>query len=145
PGRSAGLVRTEGSARPPAEAYLIRQSLTLSNNFTYFLDDPVNGDQFSQFDRRTVTGGNISHTIKGKLGSFDTESMFGIQLRRDDIAVGLLKTVQRTTLSTVSDDRVEEASAGVYAQNTTRWTEWLRTVAGVRGDYFRDHVTSDTP
>ena len=35
-------------------AYVINSSLRLYNNFTYFLDDPVNGDQFSQMDRRTA-------------------------------------------------------------------------------------------
>src|SRR5260370_37688830 len=39
-----------------ANAYVIRSSLQLFNDFTYFLDDPVNGDQFRQIDRRTVYG-----------------------------------------------------------------------------------------
>ena len=34
-------------------AYVIRSDLQLYNNFTYFLDNPVNGDQFNQLDRRT--------------------------------------------------------------------------------------------
>uniref|UniRef100_UPI0019530FBB hypothetical protein n=1 Tax=Stenotrophomonas maltophilia TaxID=40324 RepID=UPI0019530FBB len=36
------------------EAYAIRSSLNLWNNFTYFLDNPVNGDQFRQNDQRTL-------------------------------------------------------------------------------------------
>ena len=44
-------------------AYVINSSLRLYNNFTYFLDDPVNGDQFSQMDRRTVYGLNASHAF----------------------------------------------------------------------------------
>ncbi|MBN8965033.1 MAG: TonB-dependent receptor [Rhizobiales bacterium] len=142
---SGRWTRTEGDTRTQAEAFLIRQNLRLFNNFTYFLDDPVNGDQFSQFDRRTVSGANVSHTIKGRLGGFDTENTFGIQLRRDDIALGLQKTLQRMPLSTVRDDRVQESSVGVYAQNTTHWTDWMRTIAGVRGDYFHARVASDTP
>ena len=142
---SGRWTRTEGNARTQAEAFLIRQNLRLFNNFTYFLDDPVNGDQFSQLDRRTVMGGNLSHTVKGHLGPFDTENMLGVQLRRDDIALGLFKTLQRTTLSTVRSDRVQESSVGVYAQNTTRWTDWVRTVVGIRGDYFHARVNSDTP
>jgi outer membrane receptor protein involved in Fe transport len=141
---SGRWTRTEGDARTQAEAFIIRQDLRLFNNFTYFLDDPVNGDQFSQLDRRTVMGANVSHTVKGHLGAFDTETMFGVQARRDDIALGLFKTMQRMTLSTVRDDRVQESSIGVYAQTTTRWTDWMRSVVGVRGDYFQAHVTSDT-
>ena len=42
-----------------------------------------------------------------------------------------------------ASDRVEESSVGVYAQNTTRWTDWMRTVTGIRGDYFTARVNSD--
>ena len=141
---SGRWAHTEGDHATRVEVYAIRQSLTLFNNFTYFKDDEVNGDQFSQFDRRTVAGGHASHTIKSRFGPFDTENRIGIQLRHDDISLGLLKTAQRQTLSTVRDDHVLESSVGVYAQNTTRWTDWVRTVLGIRGDYFRGRVNSDT-
>jgi outer membrane receptor protein involved in Fe transport len=140
---SGRMVRTEGNAQTRAEGYLIRQKMTLFSNFTYFLDDPVNGDQFSQLDRRTIVGGNTSHTVKHRFGPFDTENTVGLQVRSDDISVGLLKTFQRMPLSSVRLDRVQETSVGVFAQNTTRWTSWLRTVAGVRGDYFAARVRSD--
>lgn len=142
---SGRWTRTEGNARTQAEAYVIRQTMTLFNNFTYFLDDSVNGDQFSQFDRRTLIGGNANHTIRGRLGAFDTENTVGIQVRRDDISLGLRKAMQRIPLSTVRDDRVEESSVGFYAQNTTRWLSWLRTVVGVRHDRYSANVASDTP
>jgi hypothetical protein len=142
---SARWARSEANTRTEAEAFVIRQNLTLFNDFTYFLDDPVNGDQFSQLDRRAVTGGNVSHTIKDRFGPFATENTIGVQLRYDDISLGLRKTVQRTTLSTIRDDRVDESSVGVYAQNMTRWTDWMRTVVGIRGDYFAARVNSDTP
>ena len=133
---SGRWTRTEGNSRTQAEAYVIRQTMTLFNNFTYFLDDPVNGDQFSQFDRRTLIGGNASHTIRGKVAGFDTENTFGIQIRRDDISLGLLKTFQRMPLSTVRDDRVEESSVGFYVQNTMRWLNWFRTILGVAARYL---------
>lgn len=142
---SGRFVRTEGNAQTRAEGYVIRQKLTLFSNFTYFLDDQDNGDQFSQLDRRTILGGNMSHTVKHRVGPFDTENKVGVQARSDDISVGLLKTQQRATLSSVRLDRVQETSLGVYAQNTTRWTNWLRTVTGVRGDYFAARVRSDNP
>ncbi|RZA32049.1 MAG: TonB-dependent receptor, partial [Lysobacteraceae bacterium] len=43
-------------------AYVIRNQGDLYSNFTYFLNDPVNGDQFSQPDRRVTTGLDGSHT-----------------------------------------------------------------------------------
>ena len=40
-------------------AFASRYGLRLFNNFTYFLNDPTNGDQFEQLDRRNIFGGNI--------------------------------------------------------------------------------------
>jgi len=105
----------------------------------------VHGDQFSQLDERTIIGLNASHTLKGRLGPFDSELLVGLQTRYDDIHVGLLKTYQRATLSTVSDDYVKEGSVGLYAQNTVRWTDWMRTIAGIRYDRYDGSVDADTP
>jgi len=43
------------------QAYGTRSALDLSSIFTYFLDDPINGDQFRQLVSRTVPGGSATH------------------------------------------------------------------------------------
>jgi len=126
-------------------AYVINSSLRLYNNFTYFLDDPVNGGQFSQMDRRTVYGLNASHAFDVRVGGIETQTRVGLQTRGDDIRVGLFKTLQRETLSTVRDDSVREGNVGLWADTTARWTDWLRTTVGIREDYFAGKVLSDTP
>jgi hypothetical protein len=128
-----------------ANAYVIRSSLQLFNNFTYFLDDPVNGDQFSQVDRRTVYGFDASHAFDARLAGIETQTRVGLQTRGDDIEVGLFKTFQRDLLSTVRQDRVQEGNIGLWADTTARWTDWLRTTVGIREDFFAGHVLSDTP
>lgn len=126
-------------------AYAINSALRLYNNFTYFLDDPVNGDQFSQMDRRAVYGLNASHAFDMRVGGVETQTRVGLQARGDDIRVGLFKTFQRETLSTVREDSVREGNVGVWADTTARWTDWLRTTVGIREDYFAGRVLSDTP
>ncbi len=123
--------------------YLIRTDMRLFNNFTYFLDDPVNGDQFSQLDKRILGGINASHTIKGSFAALPVETTFGVQTRYDDIQLGLFKTAQRQLLSTVRADKVQEASAGFYVQQVVRWTDWMRTIAGLRYDRYAGKVESD--
>jgi outer membrane receptor protein involved in Fe transport len=142
---STRWAKTHDAGITRVEAYGINSSLRLFNNFTYFLDDPVNGDQFSQSDRRTLAGVNASHTFDHQLGFLPSETVIGLQSRYDDIHVGLTKTVARQYLSTVRQDHVREGSVAVYAQNTLRWTSWLRTVTGVRYDWFAADVNSDTP
>jgi len=126
-------------------AYVINSSLRLYNNFTYFLDDPVHGDQFSQMDRRTVYGLNASHAFVVRVGGIETQTRVGLQTRGDDIRVGLSRTLHRETLSTVREDSVREGNVGLWADTTARWTDWLRTTVGIREDYFAGRVLSDTP
>jgi len=126
-------------------AYAINSSLRLYNNFTYFLEDPVHGDQFSQVDRRTVYGLNASHAFDVRVGGIETQTRVGLQTRGDDIRVALFKTLQRETLSTVREDSVREGNVGLWADTTARWTDWLRTTVGIREDYFAGSVLSNTP
>ncbi len=124
-------------------AYAIKSNLDLFHNFTYFLNDPVNGDQFKQMDDRVIVGASASRTFLGMAFGVKSEITVGVQTRYDDIKVGLFNTRERTVLSTVRDDRVKEASAGVFGENTLRWTNWLRTTVGLRGDVYWTDVASN--
>jgi TonB dependent receptor-like, beta-barrel/TonB-dependent Receptor Plug Domain len=126
-------------------AYIVRSDLQLYNNFTYLLDNPVNGDQFNQLDRRTLGGFDARHAFDWRFGGFETQTRVGMQSRYDDIRVGLFKTEQRTPLSTVREDRVQEGNVGIWMDTTTRWTDWLRSTVGIREDIFAGRVLSDTP
>jgi hypothetical protein len=139
---SARLARTDDLGSWKANAYLIKSELDLFNNFTYFLDDPVLGDQFHQHDARIVAGGAASRTFDGSLAGFATETTIGIQTRYDDIDVGLTNTFQRGFVSNIRTDKVQEGSAALYAEGTVRWTDWLRTTFGWRGDAFAVNVDS---
>ena len=125
-----------------ANAYLVKETMNLFNNFTWDTTDPVNGDQFHQLDDRIYGGVGASRTVNGTLLNRPTETMFGVQSRYDDITVGLSNTTQRLFLSNILVDHVNEGNVGIYAQNTMHWTDWFRTTAGWRGDYFWASVNS---
>ena len=124
-------------------AYVIGWQLNLYSNFTYFLDDPVNGDQFHQPDKRTTSAVNASHSWQMPWGGHESENTVGIQLQNDNIFNGLYSTKARRVLSTTRADHIVESSAGIYLENATRWTEWFRTVVGARADTYRFDVRSD--
>jgi hypothetical protein len=142
---SSNFAQSSDYGQTRISAYAIRSSLQLFNDFTYFLDDPVNGDQFSQTDRRTVFGFDASHAFDYRFAGIETQTRVGVQTRGDDIQVGLFKTVARETLSTVREDGVKEGNVGLWADSTSRWTDWLRTTVGIREDVFAGRVISDTP
>ena len=124
-------------------AYVIGWQLNLFSNFTYFLDDPVNGDQFHQPDKRTTSAVNARHTWQMPWGGRDSENTVGVQFQNDNIFNGLYNTQARQILSTTRADHIVESSVGLYAENATRWTDWFRTVVGVRGDSYRFTVRSN--
>ncbi len=129
-----------------AHAYLVDYQLALFSNFTYFLDDPVNGDQFEQLDRRSILGGDLSYEVFTKWLGFDEKTTFGFQTRNDWIRdLGLFSTKARSILSTTRDDSVVQDSVGLYVSNNTQWTEWFRTIVGIRGDYYWFNVNSNIP
>jgi hypothetical protein len=142
---SGNLAHSSEYGQSKLSAYVIRSDLQLYNNFTYFLDNPINGDQFNQLDRRTLGGFDARHAFDWRFGGLETQTRVGVQSRYDDIHVGLFKTEQRAVLSTTRDDRVQEGNVGIWTDTTTRWTDWLRTTVGIREDFFAGRVLSDTP
>jgi hypothetical protein len=136
--------RTAADSASKVSAYLIRNQLDLYSNFTYFLGDPVNGDQFSQPDRRVTSGLDAIHTWHMHRGAKVTSDLtVGAQLQNDNVFNGLYSTQARERLSTTREDHVVESSQALFVENATRWSESFRTVAGLRANGYRFDVRSD--
>ncbi|WP_291602404.1 TonB-dependent receptor [Bradyrhizobium sp.] len=139
---SARIARSDEAGYWKANAYAVKSELDLFNNFTYYLANPVFGDQFHQRDDRLMTGANVSRTLNGSFAGLPMQTTFGVQSRYDAIDLALTDTFRRSFLSGSRSDRVGEGSVGIYGEATIRWTDWLRTTAGWRGDYYAANVTS---
>jgi hypothetical protein len=136
--------RNSDASATRVAAYAMDYRLQLFSNFTYALERPGDGDQFSQQDRRSVAGASASHAVDHRLGGLQARSEVGLQLRHDRIRVGLFDTVQRRTMATTRDDRVRETQWGVYGQTALELTPWLRSVVGLRADQASFRVDSLT-
>ena len=120
--------------------------LNLWSNFTYFLNDSINGDQFEQIDRRYVSGANLRRTWNQTWLGKDVENVLGVQIRNDYLPLsGLDHTANRQVVGVYIDDRVEEFTTGAYGNNQIQWSDWFRTNVGVRADVFTVDVTSNIP
>jgi hypothetical protein len=140
---SGRVAQSDAAGSWKANAYVAKYDMNLFNNYTWFLNNPIDGDQFHQHDARVYGGGGASRTLDGTLFGRPTETVFGVQSRYDDIDTGLTNTFQRQFLSNILLDHVDEGNAGIYAENTVHWTDWFRTTAGWRGDYFSASVNSE--
>ena len=125
-------------------AYAAHYAFGLYSNFTYFLDDPVHGDQFEQRDNRNYYGGVAKYVQSWKTGDIDQEISVGMEARFDDIGtVGLYHTEARERIETVRQDAVEEGSIAPFVSYSARWNDWFRSVVGVRYDYYHANVSSN--
>ena len=127
-----------------ANAYIINADLDLWSNFTYFLNDPINGDQFEQKDARTIYGGEVSHHWHQDIGKVAADHLVGVQMRIDDIKeLGLYNTKARQRLNTIREDEVLQGSVALFSQSSFALTEnWVMHLGG-RYDLMRARVTSD--
>ena len=132
--------------RAMVDAYAIRSDLTLFSNFTFFLDDPINGDQFEQHENRTVLGLHPRVEFYNKLAGRDNIFKVGLQVRRDDIdPLALYHTVAQAIIGVTREDTVKETSVGIYVEDTLHVTEKFRTIVGVRADRYNFDVDSNIP
>jgi len=145
-GAMAEWQRTGARGVTRVEGYGFDYALDLFSNFTYYLDDPDNGDQFEQRDDRFVFGGRVTHAWSSALFGRRSVITIGGETRRDDIgAVGLYRTVSRTRLSTVREDAVGQTSGAGFAEVQTQWSDTLRTTLGLRGDLYHWTVDAGDP
>ncbi|MBP6784187.1 MAG: TonB-dependent receptor plug domain-containing protein [Verrucomicrobiales bacterium] len=124
-------------------AYVGHYALNLFSNFTYFLNDPLNGDQFNQVDNRNFAGLRITDTRDNELFGREGEFTVGFQSHHDFIdEVGLHNTSARTRINTVRSDEVYEANYSTFATQKLILNDWFKINTGVRADLFHFDVTS---
>ncbi len=139
--------RLDAESATHVDAYAFYYDLNLLSNFTYYLTDPVLGDQFMQRDKRYTTGLNATHTFFQTRG----ETTVGLQSRNDNIKTDLLQTAKGVRTAKVAEDgtpipavtrhdTVTENNVGIYVENTFHWTDAFRTEAGLRWDFFNFNV-----
>ncbi|HNM18423.1 MAG TPA: TonB-dependent receptor plug domain-containing protein [Nitrospira sp.] len=119
-----------------ANAYAQYYRFDLFTNFTFFLNDPVNGDGFQQSDRRVVYGGDVGYRHSGHLFDMDGAATVGVQARVDDIHARLGPQVKRAPLGSTADSTIFEASYAPFLKLELQPTPWLRLAGGVRTEVF---------
>jgi hypothetical protein len=134
---SFSRVKRTDSDQVQFSAYVIRYKLDLWSTFTYYLKDPVDGDQMLQHDDRVVYGFKGSKTWFSSVFGAPTSTVIGMQARIDDITdVGIFPTLQRQTIGTEQNASVLESMGAVYAESSTQWLPFLQTTLGLREDQF---------
>jgi outer membrane receptor protein involved in Fe transport len=124
-----------------ASVYAEHYQLQLFSDFSFFENrcgaapDPnLPCDQFEQWENRNFLGTKLAKGWNHTLFANASTTEVGLQVRHDEIHVGLNNTQSREVFQQVRDDFVSETATGLYAKNSTVWTPWFRSLVGVRGD-----------
>ncbi len=164
--------RQDANSETKITAYGFYYDLNLFSDFTYYLDEPIKGDQFEQQDRRWVAGLDAHHTIFSQWFGRKVENTFGLQVRNDWVHNGLYRTEDRVRTdkndsNACNDEPIPECATnpnliavlpaatdlnkftdtmlGFYVENKIQWSEKFRSVLAFRGDEAIYNVTSLTP
>jgi hypothetical protein len=122
------------------QLFYSRYAFELYSNFTFFKEDPVNGDQIRQKEARNIFGYNGSYKKQYSLGNITTETQAGIQLRYDAIHDNELTRTRNRTENTdqLMLGDINELNGGAYLSQRFALTPNLDITGGIRMDYFNN-------
>ena len=125
------------------QVYYSRYRFELYSNFTFYKEDPVNGDQIRQKENRNIAGYNGSYQKEFYSGNIKTETKTGVQIRYDAINNLELTRTKNRTLNTkgIMFGDVNEMDAGAYWSQRFSVTKKLDITGAVRADYFTNRYT----
>jgi hypothetical protein len=120
------------------QIFYSRYQFELYSNFTFYKEDPVNGDQIRQKEERNILGYNGLFQKEFFLGNIKTETKAGVQLRYDDINnIELTRTKNRIINTTeIMKGDINEFNAGAYWSQHVSLSKNLNVTGAVRIDYF---------
>ncbi len=122
------------------QLFYSKYAFELYSNFTFYKEDPINGDQIRQKENRNIVGYNGSFLKEFNLGKFKTETKAGIQLRYDAVKnIELTRTMNRSiNTDEIMLGDVNELNAAAYYSQKISFTEKLDVTAALRMDYFNN-------
>lgn len=111
--------------------------MSLINNPTYLLNDPINGDEFEQEDRRAIFGGSLNNSRELELFGLPVTQRLGLDVRFDDVReLNLFNTVSRNRIGSIREDEAEELSFGLFGEWEFAFSDRLRGTFGLRVDNY---------
>ncbi|WP_426429739.1 TonB-dependent receptor domain-containing protein [Winogradskyella sp. HB-48] len=121
-----------------ANTYYSQYAFELYSNFTFFLEDPVNGDQIKQKENRQIFGANAAINYSTFLGSTELNLTSGFGLRHDIVDdVELSRTLNRTTtLENIQLGDINQTNIDAFVKADFEFSKF-RIAPALRLDYFK--------
>lgn len=115
--------------------YFTQYKFNLFSNFTFFLDDDVNGDMINQKEKRNIFGFNKTATKTYLLGNKKASTEFGIGFRNDNVKdIELAKANRLHFFNSIQKGDIREFNSFIYINQDIELTDKLNLNAGLRYD-----------
>ncbi len=120
------------------QLYYSRYNFELYSNFTFFLEDSINGDMIKQKEKRNLYGFNSIYNNEGRIGSIKVNSKIGFGLRYDQVLENELSHVadRSILLDRLAYGNIYQTNISVFISETFQVTERLSVNASARIDHF---------
>ncbi|MFL1896709.1 TonB-dependent receptor [Aquimarina sp. 2-A2] len=121
------------------QAYVSKYDFLLFSNFTFFLNDPVNGDQIKQYESRNLMGITSTLTNNYVVGGTEIDAKAGFGMRYDAVDdIELSKTLNRKTVLAYEQlGAIDETNIFSFLEaEITRGK--FKITPGLRLDYFKN-------
>lgn len=120
------------------QLYYSRYHFNLYSNFTFFLNDPINGDEINQRETRNIYGYNTTASKAWLLGNNNANTEFGAGFRHDDVmGIELSRALKRQFIEYLQKGDVKETNSYLYWNQSIELTDKLSVNGGLRFDHFR--------
>lgn len=118
------------------QVYYSKYKFNLYSNFTFFLNNPINGDQINQAESRNIFGLHSKYNHKKTFNSFTLSSTYGLGVRNDITNNSQLSnTNKRILIDYIKLGDIKETNAFAYLQQQVNIGKFLIDV-GLRLDYL---------
>lgn len=120
------------------QIFYTKYQFELYSNFTFFLNDPINGDQIRQKEDRNLYGFNSTYEKSVNLFGLKSDTYAGVQLRYDDVNdLELSRTKDRSiTTERLKFGDVDEVNLGVFWSQKISVNQNFDITPSLRLDYF---------
>jgi hypothetical protein len=125
------------------QLYYTRYGFNLYSNFTFFLENPGQGDQIRQNERRDLAGYRGTYERGFALGRRTLRTTLGLGTRYDDVNLALRHSVRRVVTDTLVSGWVREQSYFSWLDATLPLSDRLTLNAALRADHFRFRFRED--
>ena len=118
------------------QLYFSNNQYQLFSNFTFFLNNPIEGDMIEQIENRNILGYTFEYERKDTFKNTNLHTILSAGFRSDWINSALDASPNREKIATITKDKITEVNYWVYVKENWQLNSQVLLQFGSRFDMF---------